>query len=112
MSNIGPVIQLNTSTFALDSGSSYVTPAYDFPFANYIYTKGFFNELSRIQSNLASGAGSVTVDGKELSFQDLGDLLSLQQYMTSLEGAKATIEGLGKKGLSVQYKALTNLYSQ
>lgn len=112
MSNLSPSIQLKTSNFSLDSGSSYVTTNYDFAFGNYVYTKGFFNELSRIQDNLASGKGSVEIDGKDLSFQNLGDLLALQQYMTALEGAKSTIEGLGKKGLSVQYKALTNLYSQ
>jgi hypothetical protein len=111
MADIRPLVSLDTTSFSLKA-PGYTAPTYEFAYGNYLYTRAFFNEMSRVQQGLLSDTKQVEVGGKVLGFEKPGDLLALQNYMSLLEGSKNAVEGLGKKGLSVQYKALTNLYSQ
>jgi hypothetical protein len=112
MADLGGVkISLEQGTLALYGTGNVSSPRYDFAYGNYLYSRGFYSELSRIQQDVVSGK-EIEVNGKTWSMEKPGDMLALQNYMSSLEGAKEGVLGLGRKGLKVEYNTLTNLYSQ
>jgi hypothetical protein len=111
MALAGVRISLDQGTLALVGTGNVKSQRYDFAYGNYLYTQGFFDEMSRVQQQLISEEG-VAVGNEVWEMDEPGDLLALQNYMSTLEGAKEGVLGLGRKGMKVEYAALTNLYSQ
>ncbi|NBV83971.1 hypothetical protein EBR57_07620 [bacterium] len=107
----GVKISLRQDTLALTGTGNVRSARYDFAYGNYLYQRGFFDELSRVQRDIVAG-DEITVNGKLWSMEKPGDMLALQNYMSTLEAAKEGVVGLGRKGLKVEYNSLTNLYSQ
>jgi len=104
-------LSVEQGSLALRGAGNVASARYDFAYGNYLYSRGFYDELSRIQQGVISEK-EIEVNGKTWSMEKPGDMLALQNYMSSLEAAKEGVLGLGRKGLKVQYNSLTNLYSQ
>lgn len=106
--SLGINITIQQGSLALIGNDGIKSASYDFAYGNYLYSKGFFAEMNRIQNELVNGTG-VTVGDDTWTLDKPGDLLALQSYMSSLEAAKEGVVGLGRKGLKVEYSTLTGL---
>jgi hypothetical protein len=83
---------------------SKVSTIYDFPYGEYRAQRGFYEEMSRIQSSLIN-TGSVRLDtGQVASLESTGGLLAIQIYMETLETSKESMSGLSKLGLGNEKK--------
>jgi 2-oxo-4-hydroxy-4-carboxy--5-ureidoimidazoline (OHCU) decarboxylase len=77
---------------------------YDFAFGVYIAQSTFFEELSRIQSELVTD-GKVTLrSGVVASLEDIGGNLAISLEMEALDTAEQAMTGLGKLGMKIENK--------
>jgi hypothetical protein len=77
---------------------------FDFAYGEYLAHKEFFDELSRVQSQLLSD-GTVTLKtGQEASIDTPGGLIAIQFYIETLETARQSMQGMSKLGLQNENK--------
>jgi len=83
---------------------SKIQSIYDFAFGDYRAQKNFFDELSRIQSELVTN-GKVTLEtGQVASLESTGGLLAINIYTETVESTKEAMSGLSKLGLKNENK--------
>ena len=84
-----------------------VRAIYDFAYGEYLAQQNFFDELSRVQSQLMNN-GEVTLNtGKKIDLNTLGGNMALQIYMETLDSTKESMSGLSKLGLKNENKLWT-----
>ena len=75
---------------------------FDFAVGEYISQKTFFEELSRIQSDLVKDGKTRLHSGQEADLNTTGGALAIQIYMETVETARQVMSGLSKLGLSIE----------
>ncbi|MFT5170434.1 MAG: hypothetical protein ACI9BD_000201 [Candidatus Marinamargulisbacteria bacterium] len=81
-----------------------VQTIYDFTYGEYLAQRTFFDELSRVQSDLVS-KGEVTLNtGQTAKLDSVGGMLAIQIYMETLESSRQTMSGLAKLGMNIENK--------
>jgi len=84
-----------------------VRAIYDFAYGEYLAQQNFFDELSRVQTQLIHN-GSVTLNtGETVDLNTLGGTMGLQIYMETLDSTKESMSGLAKLGLKNENKLWT-----
>lgn len=81
-----------------------VRAVYDFAFGEYLAHTAFFDELSRIQTEIVNG-GTVTLNtGQTADMDDVGGLLAVQIHIQTVEAIKEAMLGLSRLGLKNENK--------
>jgi len=80
---------------------------FDYAFGQYISNQTFFDELSRIQSELILKGEVRLKTGLVAKLDQVGGLLALQLHMESLNAAKDAMNGLSQLGLKNENKLWT-----
>ncbi|NBV41721.1 hypothetical protein EBR96_03000 [bacterium] len=101
-------LSLNNNILKIEGVDPSVHATYDFAYGGYLYAKSFYQEVSRIQNVLVSEQ-PLSLNGENLDLTKPGDLLGLQNYMSTLDGARNLMEGLSKKGLKSENDQLSKL---
>ncbi|MFC1751947.1 hypothetical protein ACFL96_00925 [Thermoproteota archaeon] len=81
---------------------------YDYVYAQYLYHNHFYNELTRILSELSENDEFTLPTGEKLRADSIGDLAGFQIYLETLDATKEAMTGLSKKGLQAEVKSLTS----
>ena len=81
-----------------------VSTIYDFPYGEYRAQRGFYDEMSRVQSSLINNGKVRLQTGQIASLDSTGGLLAIQIYMETLETSKESMSGLSKLGLGNEKK--------
>jgi len=98
MANSNPQ-QLNFTRSLIQSVNRNKIPfVYDFPYGEYRAQRNFFDELSRVQSQLIDNGKVRLGTGQEADLTSTGGLLALQIYMETVDSTKEAMIGLSKTG--------------
>ena len=84
-----------------------VRAIYDFAYGEYLAQQNFFDELSRVQSQLINNGEVELNTGEKIDLNTLGGTMALQIYMETLDSTKESMSGLSKLGLKNENKLWT-----
>jgi len=82
---------------------------FDFAFGEFRANKDFFDELSRVQSQIIENNVVVLNTGQKADLNTIGGALALSLYTETLESMKEAMVGLAKLGLKNENKLWTLL---
>jgi hypothetical protein len=74
-----------------------------------VWLKSFFNQLSRIQSEMIKDGKATLITGEEIDLNSAGGLLAVNIYMETLESAKEAMVGLARLGYKTENKVWDKL---
>jgi hypothetical protein len=82
---------------------------FDFAYGEYLATKNFFMEISRLQEQIVKGEKFVISTGQEIDPETTGGMLAVQLFMEAMDSLRMAASGLAKAGLSAEKALWKNL---
>ena len=82
---------------------------FDFAYGEYLATKNFFVEISRLQEQIVKGDKFVLSTGQEIDPETTGGMLAIQLFMEAMDSLRMAASGLAKAGLSAEKTLWKNL---
>jgi hypothetical protein len=86
-----------------------VRQVFDFAYGEFLANKNFFNELSRVQSQIIENNEVELQTGQTADLNTIGGALALSIYTETLDSMKEAMVGLSKLGLKNENKLWTLL---
>ena len=86
-----------------------VNVIYDFAYGEYIATEDFFDQLSKVQTDLLNTGQVILNTGQVADADSPGGLLAINIYMETLDSQRQSMVGLAKLGLNVEKQLWKNI---